>query len=231
MKTELIYKIIIPARGGSKRFPRKNIFPLNGSPLIAYSIKYALKYFSSENIWVNTDDEEIKEIAEKFGVNVFVRSDKNGSDEASTADVLKEHSECFLKEGILFDAIILLQVTNPLRSPDLMQSAIIQFENSNRQSLATYSKLNKKYGSILHDYFIPGNYSFGMRMQDIAPQYFENGLLYIIRKDAVLRGEVITTDTSPLIVDDIGASVDIDELNDIYFAEFLLKHKEYESIY
>lgn len=231
MKTELSYKIIIPARGGSKRFPRKNMFPLNGSPLIAYSIKYALNYFSPENIWVNTDDAEIKEIAEKFGVHVFVRSDKNGSDEASTADVLKEHSEYFLKEDILFDAIILLQVTNPFRSRGLMQTAISQFENTKRQSLSTYSKLNKKYGSILNNHFIPDNYSFGMRMQDIAPQYFENGLLYIIRKDAVLRGEVITIDTFPLIIEDIGASVDIDEPNDIYFAEFLLKNKEYESIY
>jgi N-acylneuraminate cytidylyltransferase len=160
-----------------------------------------------------------------------VRSDKNGSDEASTADVLKEHAEYFLKKDILFDAFILLQVTNPFRSRDLMQAAISQFENTKRQSLATYSKLNKKYGSILNNHFIPDNYSFGMRMQDIAPQYFENGLIYIIRKDAVLRGEVLTKDTFPLIIEDIGASVDIDEPNDIYFAEFLLKHKEYESIY
>jgi N-acylneuraminate cytidylyltransferase len=231
VKTELTYKIIIPARGGSKRFPRKNIYPLNGSPLIAYSIKYALNYFSPENIWVNTDDTEIKDIAERFGVNVFVRSDKNGSDEASTADVLKEHSEYFLRESIMFDAVILLQVTNPLRSRALMQTAIIQFENSKRQSLATYSILNKKYGSILNNHFIPDNYSFGMRMQDIAPQYFENGLIYITKKESLLSGEIITKDTFPLIVEEIGATVDIDEPNDIYFAEFLLKHKEYESIY
>ncbi len=231
MKTELSYKIIIPARGGSKRFPRKNIFPLNGIPLIAYSIKYALNYFSSENIWVNTDDAEIKEIAEKFGVNVFLRSDKNGSDEATTADVLKEHSEYFLQENILFDAFILLQATNPLRSLYLVPMAITQFEKSKRQSLATYSKLNKKYGSILNNHFIPDNYSFGMRMQDIAPQYFENGLIYITRKESLLSGEIITKDTFPLIVEEIGATVDIDEPNDIYFAEFLLKHKEYESIY
>ena len=112
-----------------------------------------------------------------------------------------------------------------------MQIAISQFENTKRQSLATYSKLNKKYGSILNNHFLPDNYSFGMRMQDIAPQYFENGLLYITKKESLLSGEVITKDTYPLIVEEIGATVDIDEPNDIYFAEFLLKHKEYESIY
>ena len=230
MRAELSYKIIIPARGGSKRFPRKNIFPLNGVPLIVYSIEYALRYFSPEHIWVNTDDKEIQEIAEKSGVNVFIRSEENGSDLAPTAHVLKEHSEFFMNKSIFFDALILLQVTNPLRSSGLMQTAITQFENSKRQSLATYSKLNKKYGSILNDCFTPENYSFGMRMQDVAPQYFENGQIYIVSKSASLSGEVITEDVFPLVVEEIGAIIDIDDPDDIHFAEFILKTKKHESI-
>lgn len=102
----MIYHVIIPARGGSKRYPRKNIQLLNGKPLIVYSIEYALDNFDKEFIWVNTDDHEIAEIAEKYNIKVTIRPEELGRDYVSTADVLYFQSQTFLENSILCDAMI-----------------------------------------------------------------------------------------------------------------------------
>jgi len=172
----LNYHIIIPARGGSKRFPKKNIHLLDGIPLISHSIKFALETFPHKNIWVNTDDHEIAKIGLSFGVNVTMRPDNLGSDTASTADVLYYQQEIFDSKQINCEAMILLQVTNPLRPRKLILDAILAFEKNKRTSLATFTKLNRKFGKIKSGYYFPENYIPGQRMQDIEPEYFENGL-------------------------------------------------------
>ena len=94
------YQIIIPARGGSKRVPKKNMHLLNGVPLIAHSILFALKSFDKTNIWVNTDDDEIALVAKNYNVNVTIRPKELGSDTASTADVLFFQSAFFMDNNI-----------------------------------------------------------------------------------------------------------------------------------
>lgn len=224
-KEFLKYKVVIPARGGSKRFPRKNVVNFCGKPLIAHSIEYALESFSCDDIWVNTDDEEIRIIAKDYGTNITIRPESLGSDLASTANVLTFQCKQFENDSILCDAIILLQATNPIRPINLIGECIEIFEKSNRGSLACFSKLNKKYGRVKDDYFNPQNYIPGQRMQDIVPDYFENGLIYITRCDNLLNGDVITKDVFPFIYNGIESTVDIDEVDDLTFAEFVYTKK------
>ena len=107
---------IIPARGGSKRIPRKNIKDFLGKPIIAYSIETALESGLFEEVMVSTDDEEIAEVAKEYGANVpFIRSDSNADDHASIIDVLKEViSEFKGKENKSFDYACCIYATAPL---------------------------------------------------------------------------------------------------------------------
>jgi CMP-N-acetylneuraminic acid synthetase len=221
----LNYQVIIPARGGSKRFPKKNIHLLNGIPLIAHSILFALKSFDKTNIWVNTDDEEIALIAKNYGVNITIRPKELGSDNASTADVMFFQSTFFMDNNIPCDAMILLQATNPIRPQNLIHAAISEFETNNRNSLASFSSLNRKFGKINKSFYTPTNYKPGQRMQDIEPDYFENGLIYITNIASIQKKEIITSDVFPLLIDGEESLVDIDEPKDMLFAEFLLKNK------
>ncbi len=219
------YEVIIPARGGSKRYPKKNVADLYGMPLISHSIMFALKTFSPSNIWVNTDDYEIAKIAFDFGVQVTMRPSVLGSDFASSAEVLFFQCEEFIKKKINCDALILLQPTNPLRPDNLIEKAIDIFECNNRNSLATFTSLNKKFGNITKENYFPKNYIPGQRVQDIDKAYFENGLLYITKVNSIMNKQIISDDVYPLILDCIESFVDIDEPMDMLFAEFLIQKK------
>lgn len=220
---KLNYNIIIPARGGSKRFPKKNVALFFGKPLIAHSIEFALKSFAKENIWVNTDDNEIEIVAKKYGVQITKRPYLLGTDTASTAEVLAYQCEIFVANKINCDALILLQATNPVRPENLIENCIKEFEINKRGSLASFSKLNRKFGKIVDGNFTPTNYKVGQRMQDIVPEYFENGLIYITKVENLNKGVVITEDVFPYIYDGIESYVDIDEPSDLAFAEYVYK--------
>jgi len=218
------YQVIIPARGGSKRLPGKNIMDLGGIPLICHSIRYAKKHTPISSIYVNTDDPEISKIAESEGVKITIREQGLGSDTTTTLEVLQSQLNWFKNRSIPCDAMILLQPTNPLRPDFLLKKAIEKFEESHRGSLASFSVLNRKFGKIENNHFIPQNYQPGQRMQDISPSYFENGLIYITRSDIIQEGSVISQDVFPLVIDHPYASVDIDELEDLHYASFVLKN-------
>jgi CMP-N-acetylneuraminic acid synthetase len=218
----LEFQIVIPARGGSKRFPGKNTYPLGGIPLIGHSILYSLNFFPKEKIWVNTDDSDIAAIAAGYDVNITLRPDELGSDNATSADVLHFQMQEFINNNVPCDAIILLQVTNPLRPLALLETGIQLFQLHGRESLATFSILNKKTGKIISNNFVPGNYQPGQRMQDKDDEFFENGLLYITKCTSILKKIIITQDVYPMVIDAAECLVDIDEPEDILFAEFLL---------
>ena len=220
------YKIVIPARGNSKRLPGKNMKLLADKPLIQYSIDYALEHFSLEHIWVNSDDKEILDFAKKIGVQTIVRPNNLATDFTSTVDVLKFQLDFFEEMGIKCDAIILLQPTNPFRNYQLLKLAIAKFEHNNRASLATFSSLEKKIGKIKNNLYQPTNYTPGQRSQDLEKDYFENGQLYITKSESIKLGEIITEDVFPYLSDSLEATVDIDCIQDFIFAESLLKLKQ-----
>ncbi len=114
---------IIPARGGSKRIPRKNIKDFLGKPILAYSIEKALKSGLFEEVMVSTDDTEIAEVARDYGAKVpFVRSKKNADDFATTMDVINEVVYNYKEKGRIFENICCIYATSPLiRIQDLKE--------------------------------------------------------------------------------------------------------------
>lgn len=218
----MTFQIVIPARGGSKRFPGKNTAMLNGLPLIAHSIIYGLNTGLTDKVFVNTDDESIAKIAQNYGANVVFRPYELAQDTTPTVDVLKHQLTWFYDNDIPCDAIVLMQPTNPVRPLPLLSQALRAFETSKRASLATFSTLNKKFGTIRNHKYIPENYVPGQRMQDLEPRYYENGVLYITHVAAINRGTVITEDVYPLVTNHFGDLIDIDEPEDLILAQALI---------
>ena len=117
---------IIPARGESKRLPRKNIMELAGKPLIAWTIEAALNSQFIDEVVVTTDNQEIAIVAQQYGANIpFLRPNKLASDTATTFDVVRHAIGHYRENGKIFDFIILLQPTSPLRTKDHIDEAIL----------------------------------------------------------------------------------------------------------
>mgnify|MGYP001234107241 CR=1 FL=1 len=226
---KLKYKIIIPARKNSKRLKGKNLKILNGKPLIQHSIDYALLNFDKNDIWVNSDDNNIIKLSKSMKINSVDRPKKFSTDTTPTVDVLKFQLDYFRKKNIACDAIILLQPTNPFRSKKLLTNSINIFERSKRSSLATFSKSSIKLGKIQNDFFEPINYKFGQRSQDLNTFFFENGQIYISKIENINKGNIISDDVYPMITSDRGSYIDIDTMSDFIEAENYLKNLKDEK--
>lgn len=214
--------IIIPARGGSKRLPKKNTLLLNGLPLIEYSINYALaNTHIVDKIYVSTDDNEIKRIAKNKGVDVIDRPEHLSGDDVPSIAVLKHVLEAI---NITVDNVILLQPTNPFRPKTLLREAYKTFIDGNYDSLMSVTRNSQKFGKIQDGKFLPFNYEIGQRSQDLEPLYFENGLLYINKASIVLKGKMIGDNNVPFILDHPYAHIDIDTDYEFKFANFVLKN-------
>jgi len=212
---------LLPARGGSKRIPNKNIKDFDGIPLIVHSINYARLHSDIiDDIYVSTDNQEIKDIAIKNGAKVIDRP-KNISGDFEPMITTIQHLLTVV-DGV--ETIILLQPTNPLRPKALLKKAYNTFMKSGCDSLITVSKTDKKLGKIIDDKYVPYTYKMGQRSQDIEPLYFENGLLYIILSSLVLENKILGNNNTPLVVDHPYASVDIDIEEDFNFAEYIIKN-------
>lgn len=216
------YISIIPARGGSKRFPGKNTHSLNGLPLISHSIAYSRNNPNIMGTYVSTDGEDIKQISVSAGAEVIDRPAEFAGDYATTASAMKHAVQCLIDKGVEFDYVVLLQATNPLRPKGLLNEAIDIIEKGNNDSLFTVNRSERKLGKIIDGKFIPWNYKFGQRSQDLEPLYYENGLLYITNKELLLQ-EIIEGPTAfPLVVNHPFGEVDIDTVEDFHYAEYML---------
>jgi N-acylneuraminate cytidylyltransferase len=212
---------IIPARAGSKRLSNKNLILLGGIPLMAHSILEAKKYPNIiDEIYVSTDDNQIKEVALSFGAKVIDRPIEISGDLAPTVTALKH-----VLETISYQVghVFLLQPTNPLRPNNLLSEAYSLFQSNLTDSLMTVSQNHLKLGKIHNNEFIPYNYTIGQRSQDLDPLYYENGLLYIIASELIFQEKIMGDKPFPMIVNHSYASVDIDTQDDLDFAEYLFK--------
>lgn len=211
--------VIIPARGGSKRLPQKNTKLLDKLPLIAHSILYAKANSKIvDEVYVSTDDEEIKRIALQYGAIVVDRPEHLSGDLEPTVSALKHILETVDSN---IENIILLQPTNPIRPENLIQQTFDTYNKLNCNSLFTVSRDHKKLGKIVDKKFIPFNYKLGQRSQDLEPLYFENGLLYITKAKLIMENIIISDDAFPFEIDHIFANVDIDTQDDFDYAEYL----------
>ena len=214
--------VIIPARGGSKRLPGKNIKELAGKPLLTYSIEYAQQQIEGD-LLVSTDDEEIAQIARKHGAEVQLRPAELAMDDTPTIDVLKQLLSTVEKE---YDFVVLLQPTNPLRPANLFQEAWTLLEKEKENSLLTVSLNQHKLGRIKNNRFQPYAYQFGQRSQDLDSLYYENGLLYIATVSLVKSGVLMDENSIAMPIDHPYATIDIDDEMDWQWAEFLIQKEQ-----
>lgn len=210
---------IIPARGGSKRLPQKNIKFLGEIPLLAHSILYAQANKEIiDDVYVSTDDDDIKKIALEFGAKVINRPESISGDLEPTVSALKNVLEQIDAE---VENVVLLQATNPLRPQNLLKEVFETFQKEKCDSLFTVSRNHQKFGKIINEKFIPFNYEIGQRSQDLEPLFFENGLLYITKAALIMENIIIAENAFPFKIDSIFADVDIDTQEDFDYAEYL----------
>ena len=151
---------------------------------------------------------------------VIKRPEDLATDTSPTLDSI-QHTLQNLEEN--YEMVVLLQPTNPLRPKELLRECWSTLLEKDCKSLFTVSENFKKLGKIDGQKFLPFNYEFGQRSQDMNSLYYENGLLYIAKTDQILKGKLIADDSYPFIVNHIFSNIDIDEQSDFDYAEFLFK--------
>lgn len=192
---------IIPARGGSKRIPKKNIKSFLGKPIISYPIEAALKSKLFNEIMVSTDDEEIAEISKMLGASVpFLRSKKNSDDFATTVDVLLEVIEEYKKLGKVFDYVCCIYPTTPFISPEKLNHSfkiLIEKKAKSLIPIVRYSYPIQRALRIENDslqYIYPENGT--KRSQDLELTYHDAGQFYWIKTDVLVNQSSMVTDNS-----------------------------------
>jgi CMP-N-acetylneuraminic acid synthetase len=213
--------VVIPARGGSKRLPGKNLKHLGNIPLIQHSINYAKNAgHLIDHIVVTTDSDAIAKVARDAGVQVIKRPAQLSGDHELVISAMQHALESLPHS---YQNVVLLQPTNPLRPDNLLQEALEAFNVSAVNSLMTVNLLKEKFGTINDHKFIPENYVMGQRSQDLPQLYRENGLLYITKASEIKKGTILADNNYALITDHPFAQVDIDDLVDFKFAELILE--------
>lgn len=214
--------VIIAARGNSKRLPNKNVMHLQGKPLIAYSIEYAKKHNFIDEIYVSTDCKNINQVANEYGAIVIDRPAEISGDHEPTITAMQHVLKSINTTEI--DTVILLQPTNPLRPKEMLKEAYDIFKKNNFNSLFTVTRNHHKLGKIKNNHFKPYNYEIGQRSQDLEPLFYENGLLYITQTKLILEGTIISNNAFPLEIKHIFSTVDIDTLDDMNHAKYILQN-------
>ena len=220
---------IIPARGGSKGLPRKNIIDLAGKPLIAWTIEAALKSKYITKTIVSSEDEEILNFSKNYGADVIERPDNLASDTATSESVV-DHTIDFLQcNGEEFDILVLLQPTSPLRTSIDIDSAFeTMFDNNSTAIISVFETDNKilksfKYGVNGYIEGISNNKYPFMRRQDLPKTYMPNGAIYIVNIDAFRISRGFMTDRTSCYVMPITRSLDIDTELDLRSIERIIK--------
>ena len=225
---------IIPARGGSKRLPGKNILDLNGKPLIEWTIKASLDSKYIDKTMVTTDDDAIIEVSRKAGAEVpFKRPDDISTDVAKSSDVIK-HTVDFYYDSLKkkFDYIVFLQPTSPLRTSSEIDKAIEYMFQKNADAVVSVCKLEHpvEWSGILPIDMDMSKFlsrtQVKLRGQDLPSQYRLNGAIYICNTERFLeQGCMFLDDNIYAYEMDQIDSVDIDTEADFKIAEILLKIK------
>jgi len=180
---------VIPARGGSKGLKNKNIYPVAGKPLLAWTILQALASSSIERVFVTTDDQAIAKVASEYGADVIVRPTELAGDKATSESAIQHAAEVIERDfHIPIDVIVFLQATSPLRKPKDIDRAVELFLHEGADSLISVTKADDltlwelkdgEWKSVNFDYR-----NRGMR-QDRPTQFIENGSIYIFKPETL----------------------------------------------
>lgn len=219
---------IIPARGGSKGLPKKNIKPLNGKPLINYSIESALKSTEIQSVMVSTDSVEIIDIAQKAGAIVpFIRPESLSSDTATSKDVLIHAIDFLQKKGQEFDYVVLLQPTSPFRRKGDIDNAIKLAVKKDADMVVSVKETESNPYYVLFEenengLLINSKKGNFTRRQDCPKVYELNGSIYVIKVAALLTCNALKFEKTIKYEMPKHYSVDIDTQEDFDYASFIL---------
>ena len=215
---------IIPARGGSKRLPRKNVMPLQGKPLIAWTIEAGLKSTCIDRLILSTDDQEIAKIALEYGCEVpFTRPPELATDEASSVDVVLHAISQFQD----FTHFVLLQPTSPMRRASHIDEAFKSMCAAGTSSCVSMRKsVESPYWmyTIREDGYIApvARDLTGKRKQELPETYIPNGAIFISRTEKFLAEKSFYSANTIQYLMSFQDSVDVDTLEDFVFVESLL---------
>lgn len=224
---------IIPARGGSKRLPRKNLLELSGKPLISYTIEAAKNSKYIDKVVVSTDNDEIAEISKQYGAEIIKRPKDIATDKAKSADAVL-HTLKVLEKDYAPDIFVLLQPTSPLRTAQDIDKAIKIFLSDKHDSVISVSEVPKP---VIHYSFSPGKdylkpiFSWKYlkdfyrdRVRELNKKlYLENGAIYVIAPRSFKKYKRFTLSKTFPYVMPKNKSIDIDTKEDFWLCEKFIK--------
>lgn len=223
---------LIPARGGSKGIPNKNSKKLLGKPLLNYTIESARQSKLLSEVVFSSEDDKLIALAKSSGVKVpFVRPVELATDTASSIDVVKHAVLEMSKQGQEFDAVCLLQVTNPFRSATLIDEAIAKFIEGKTDSLISVLEVPHEYNP--HWVFTKNSNKYLelatrdneiiKRRQDLPKAYYRDGSIYLTKTEVLLNQNSLYGESINYIVADKNQHVNIDSEEDWAKAEIIAK--------
>lgn len=223
--------IIIPARGGSKGIPHKNIKLLNGKPLIQYTIDVARQIVSDEDICVSTDDQKIIKVVEDYGLKVpFIRPAELASDTAGTYEVLLHAIDYYEAQGKQYDCVLLLQNTSPFRTAEHVRQAMALYKPEIDMVVSVNEIASNPYYNCFEvgdDGYLKKTLDVSMitRRQDAPKTYEYNGAIYIFNLQRLKETHYGNFTKRVMYEMDRLHSVDLDTMMDWKYAEFIIKEK------
>lgn len=223
---------IIPARSGSKGVKDKNIKILNNKPLISYTIDAAKKCKFIDYVFVSTDSKKYADISKNFGANVpFLRSKKNSSDNSKSLDVIIEVLDNFKKQGMIFDIVILLQPTSPLRNVDDIVKSYNLFFEKKAKAVVSVNKINHPphWSNTLPNDLSMTNFidvkHVNKTRQGFSDYFSLNGAIFICKTSILESNLNIFKDGTFAYVMEKKNSIDIDSEFEFEIAELLIQKK------
>ena len=214
---------LIPARGGSKGVPGKNKKPLAGKPLLVYTIEAALSSDKITDVVFSSEDEDLITLAKEAGAEVpFIRPEALSTDGASSIDVVIHALTQLKKSGKEYDAVCLLQVTNPFRTTAFIDQAITNFKNSNCDALVSVLPVPHEYnphwvyeknekGDLV---LATGEKEIIKRRQDLPAAYHRDGAIYITTSEILLQQKSFYGNSLSYIISDPERHINIDTPED-----------------
>jgi pseudaminic acid cytidylyltransferase len=223
---------IIPARGGSKRIPRKNIKNFHGKPIISYTIEAALNSSLFDEVMVSTDDKEIAEIAKKYGARIpFFRSANTSNDTSTTLEVISEVLNNYEKNGIIINEFCCIYPCAPFISSELIKEAFQKFFSNKYDTvfpIVRYStpiqRALKTTGSLVEMF---DNRFQNTRSQDLPTAYYDAGMFYWSSKKSIDKNKKLFTKNTSFIELEELRTQDIDNEIDWKLAELKYELLQY----
>lgn len=225
---------LVPARGGSKRLPGKNIKLLGGKPLINWTLEIAQGVSEICEILVSTDDPAIARVAKEAGANVpWLRPEGLSTDQATSVEVALHALDWYESENGAVDGLLLLQPTSPFRTQETIKRGIELFKNQSYRAVIGVSPVQDHpmwTFKMKDSYLIPflENHGFGIRSQDLEPAFVVNGGFYLISPVELRKSKsFISNEPVPLVSKSLVESIDVDTKFEFELAEYLLIGKHH----